>query len=98
MGNCATMCDMDRVGIRELRRNLSVYVKRVLAGETLEVTDHGLGVALLTPLLPPSDIVEQRLAAGRARAGARRYQSFSVPKGRPSNAGSEGLALERADR
>ena len=34
-----------RVGIRELRQNLSVYLERVKAGESLEVTDHGQAVA-----------------------------------------------------
>ena len=39
-----------RVGIRELRQNLSVYIERVKAGETLEVTDHGRPVANLEPI------------------------------------------------
>lgn len=39
-----------RVGVRELRQNLSVYLRRVEAGETLEVTDHGRPVASLGPL------------------------------------------------
>ena len=30
-----------RVGVRELRQNLSVYLERVIAGERLEVTDRG---------------------------------------------------------
>ncbi len=39
-----------RVGIRELRQNLSVYIERVKAGESLEVTDHGQPVASLEPI------------------------------------------------
>ena len=39
-----------RVGVRELRQNLSVYLRRVKRGERLEVTEHGHIVALLTPL------------------------------------------------
>ncbi len=39
-----------RVGVRELRQNLSVYLRRVKRGERLEVTEHGHSVALLTPL------------------------------------------------
>ena len=42
-----------RVGVRELRQNLSVYLRRVKAGETLEVTDHGRPVANLGPLQAP---------------------------------------------
>ena len=33
--------DPARVGVRELRQNLSVYLDRVKAGETLTVTEHG---------------------------------------------------------
>lgn len=42
-----------RVGIRELRQNLSVYIERVKAGESLEVTDHGRPVANLGPIRAP---------------------------------------------
>ena len=55
-GICATMCVMSergsaaaRVGVRELRQNLSVYLDRVKAGETLEVTEHGQPVARISP-------------------------------------------------
>ena len=37
------------VGVRELRQNLSVYLDRVKAGETLEVTERGVPVARLGP-------------------------------------------------
>jgi prevent-host-death family protein len=46
---------MDRVGVRELRQNLSVYLRRVRRGETLEVTERGEPVALLQPLRDPND-------------------------------------------
>ncbi len=39
-----------RVGVRELRQNLSVYLDRVKDGETLEVTERGQPVAKLGPL------------------------------------------------
>jgi prevent-host-death family protein len=38
-----------RAGIRELRQNLSQYVERVKAGETVEVTEYGRLVAVLVP-------------------------------------------------
>jgi prevent-host-death family protein len=41
---------MRRIGIRELRQYASRYLRRVEAGETLEVTDRGRPVALLVPL------------------------------------------------
>jgi prevent-host-death family protein len=40
---------MERVGIRELRQNLSRYLDRVKEGESLEVTEHGRIVARLSP-------------------------------------------------
>ncbi len=47
------MCYMrdTKVGVRELRQNLSVHLARVIAGETLEVTDRGHSVAVLAPLV-----------------------------------------------
>jgi prevent-host-death family protein len=41
---------MKRVGVRELRQNLSVYLQQVKGGATLEVTDRGVPVARLQPL------------------------------------------------
>jgi prevent-host-death family protein len=38
------------VGIRELRANLSRWVKRVQAGEEIVVTDRGKAVARLVPV------------------------------------------------
>ena len=39
----------ERVGVRELRQNLSKYLDRVKAGEDLVVTEHGREVARLLP-------------------------------------------------
>jgi prevent-host-death family protein len=55
-----------RVGVRELRQNLSVYLERVIAGERLEVTDRGHPVAMLIPLTPGATLVERLVAEGRA--------------------------------
>jgi prevent-host-death family protein len=55
----------DRVGIRELRQNLSVYLERVKAGETLQVTEHGRPVAVLGPLRDGVDVLERLRAEGR---------------------------------
>lgn len=59
-----------RVGIRELRQNLSVYLRRIEAGETLEVTEHGRPVARLTPLPPHQmSVLDRMIAEGRAYPG-----------------------------
>src|SRR5213596_81655 len=55
------------VGVRELRQNLSVYLKRVKRGETLEVNERGHRVAVLAPAR--STLMERLVAAGRASAG-----------------------------
>jgi prevent-host-death family protein len=59
-----------RVGVRELRQNLSVYLDRVKDGEVLEVTEHGRAVALLTPL-PRSTMttLDRLVAEGRVTPG-----------------------------
>ena len=46
------MSHMDRVGVRELRRDASAILRRVAAGETIEVTDRGRPVAVLVQSLP----------------------------------------------
>jgi prevent-host-death family protein len=38
------------VGVRELRQNLSKYLRRVKDGESLTVTEHGREVARMVPL------------------------------------------------
>lgn len=40
----------DEVGVRELRQNLSVYLRLVQEGKTLAVTSRGQRVAVLAPI------------------------------------------------
>lgn len=54
---------MTKIGIRELRQRASEYLRLVEAGETIEVTDRGRPVALLTPI-PAASPLEQLRAAG----------------------------------
>lgn len=58
-----TVIALDDVGVRELRQNLSVYLRRIAQGETLRVTDHGHPVALLSPLPDSGDPVLDELEA-----------------------------------
>jgi prevent-host-death family protein len=85
-----------RMGIRELRDNLTATVRRVRMGETIEVTHHGAPVALLAPV--PGNRVERLVASGDVTPGhprtapARRY---------PATGGltaSEALEEDRAER
>ena len=47
-----TMSHMERVGVSELRRSASAILRRVAAGETVEVTDRGRPVAVLLKTMP----------------------------------------------
>ena len=64
---------MITAGIRELKNNLSRYVRQVAAGERIVVTDHGRVVAELVP--PPRRTAlplryDDLLAAGVIRPAA----------------------------
>jgi prevent-host-death family protein len=54
------------VGIRELRQQASAVLRRVVAGETIEVTEHGHPIARIVPLRP--GVAEQLVLDGRATA------------------------------
>ncbi len=54
---------MTSVGVRELRQRASELLRRVEAGETIEVTDRGRPVAVLAPL-PGQGPIEHLKAAG----------------------------------
>jgi prevent-host-death family protein len=70
---------MDRVGVRQLRQNLSVYLRRVKAGESLEVTERGEPVARLTPAATKSRW-ERLVAEGKVRPASRKLSELPPPK------------------
>lgn len=55
---------MERIGVREVRQNISVYLRRVEQGEAFTVTDHGRPVAVLTPIPADDDPFADLVAAG----------------------------------
>jgi prevent-host-death family protein len=69
---------MASVGIRELRQRASEVLRRVKAGETIEVTEHGRPVALLSPL-PDGGRLEQLRAAGEVIAATADFDSLPEP-------------------
>lgn len=75
-----------RVGVRELRQNLSVYLERVVAGERFEVTDRGNVVAMLIPVPPAATLVERLVAEGRAIPATRDLRSLDPPPPLPMSA------------
>ena len=87
------------VGVRELRQNLSVYLRRVAAGETLRVTERGAPVALLAPLPERAGVLDRLIATGRAKAplgDLLEVDPVDVSGGALSSA--EALEEQRADR
>jgi prevent-host-death family protein len=80
------MCDMSlpRVGVRELRQNLSVYLRRVAEGETLEVTDRGHLVAVLAPLPGRRTVLDRLVADGSAYPASEDLAALGPPP--PGNA------------
>jgi prevent-host-death family protein len=69
-----------RVGVRELRQNLSVYLRRVEQGEALDVTDHGRLVARLEPApAPESTVLDRLIAEHRATPPSRLFGNLPQP-------------------
>ena len=56
-----------RIGIRELREELSRAIGRVRKGQVLEVTDHGHPVARIVPIVPIVGALSELIAAGKVR-------------------------------
>ena len=73
------MCYMKRVGIRELRQNLSVYLAKVKAGRTLTVTDRGKAVAILRPLDSDDSFWQELVAGGTVIPATRPWPDISPP-------------------
>jgi prevent-host-death family protein len=93
------MSTRPRVGIRELRQNLSVYLRRVERGETLEVTERGSPVALLMPVPRADDPVARLEAEGRlVTRASRRLEDLGPPLRVPGADISSALEEQREDR
>lgn len=87
-----------RVGVRQLRQNLSRYLRRVARGERLEVTERGRPVALLGPIGESASPQERLVASGRAKPPQGDLLDLAPPKGRVSTNGTEALQDLREDR
>jgi prevent-host-death family protein len=88
---------MNRVGVRELRDNVSMVLRRVAAGEAIEVTDHGHPIARIVPLRY-RNALDQMVAEGRATPGEGDLLDeapLPPPPGAPTS--SRALAELRAD-
>jgi len=76
---CYIRAMSESVGVRELRQNLSVYLRRVKAGERLVVTERNLPVAELVPLDADLDPIERMIAEGRLWPPTRSLRDLPPP-------------------
>jgi prevent-host-death family protein len=83
---------MQSIGVRELRQNASAVLRRVERGATIEVTDRGRPVALLTPVKTRSAL-EQLRAAGEIEPARGDLRDLSPPLKLPKGSASPSVTL-----
>jgi prevent-host-death family protein len=88
----------DRVGIRELRQDLSRYLRRVRAGERLVVTERRQPVAVLAPWVDQTDPLERMIGQGVASRGGGNLLEIEPMLRSVSDAGTRALEEERGER
>lgn len=69
---------MASVGVRELRQRASELLRRVEAGEIIEITDRGRPVALLSPT-PEGSPYQRMLASGEIQRAAAGFDDLPEP-------------------
>lgn len=87
------MSHMERVGVRELRRQASAILRRVAAGEAVEITDRGRPVAIMVRPEPSGLArLEREGMLRRAQADLAELRPVRLPAGAaaPSTLVSEG--------
>jgi antitoxin (DNA-binding transcriptional repressor) of toxin-antitoxin stability system len=94
------MAERARVGVRELRQNLSKYLRRIDAGETLVVTENRRPVAILSPLPEGMTRYQRMIAEGLVRPPEEDADLLDIEpaKGPVLMPLSEALELQRRER
>jgi prevent-host-death family protein len=88
---------LERITHRDLRNNSAEILRRVAAGESFEVTNHGVVVGVLTP--PRTRELERLRAAGRTRRPSKSWTDpWEVPAVQLDESSDEVLADLRGDR
>lgn len=77
------------VGTRELKNRLSQYLRRVKAGETVVVTEHGKPIGQIVPIRADLKTRLQQLAA----AGVVEWNGQSLPPYQPRAVNRSGRLL-----
>ncbi len=88
----------EKVGIRELRQNLSRYVARTVRGESFEVTDRGRPVGRLVPPSTGDPWLDELVAEGLVRPAQRRSAMLPEPSELGTGSITEALEAEREER
>lgn len=88
------------VSVRELKNNLSMYLRRVQAGEALTITSHRKIVGFLTPAQPSTGAVEARLATapGIRWSGGKPAADTHAPKAKKGRTVSSLVLEDRGPR
>ena len=96
------MCVVDTIGVREARQNLSVYLDRVKAGESLTITEHGRPVAVLGPVTTRAgeeDAYQALIDSGEITPATRKFVARPIPPRRPGELPVDPILEElRAER
>jgi prevent-host-death family protein len=93
---------MEKVGVRELRQNASKYLARVKKGESLEITERGIPVAVLSPAAKLS-LYDRLVAEGKLIPAQGKLQEWLKAHAvRPTSdtgmSASEALEEQRQER
>ena len=88
---------MTSVGVRALRQRASELLRLVEQGETVEITDRGRPVALLTPL-PEGSPLDRLRAAGEIASASEDPNDLPEPLVLAAETESASSALQRLRR
>jgi len=68
----------NQVGTRELKNKLSEYMRRVKAGETIIVTEHGRTIGQIIPVKPTTEErIQSMVAAGLAEWNGQKLPPYT---------------------
>jgi len=89
---------METVGVRELKSELSRYLRRVRAGARLTVTERGKAIATLGPVNPPVSLQWAQTLVVEGRAQWAGGKPAGIPRRAPTTSGRSVAAAVLEDR
>jgi prevent-host-death family protein len=89
---------MDPVNVGDLRKNLSVYLRRVENGEMLSITRRGRPVAILAPTPEVRHPLADLIAGGRATPARRRLAGLPPLESQPGDQPLSGVFDELREK